>query len=478
MSNRTYLAYAYGRKSILINNMSKEDSVNYQKSTIEEYANQHNIYIEKFFSDVGYSGKNTDRPDLQEMLQCLKTSKKKIDYLLFYSVDRLGRDFEANITTVLEITSFVKKIVFVTEGLVSDAEHFKPLFLLYTAIAQSYRENLLVNLSNGRRAKVLGRKSFNGSIIPLGYTKEKGKKGSQKLLPATSINTDNFEEMQGLLIVQHIFHCFLFGISLRGIAKSLNRHFGTTRRNAAWDGTSVRYVLENVVYTGNLKGVLDGSENYLIEKANVFPIVDPLLFEFISHRMKHNCSGRKRQTLFRQPHFTICKTCLEMLHEKRDKLICLNCKTEVAIDLVSNKIIEESLKLIQGNIENYNWSQATNNSLVKFKSKRTKLIRNLIILQQRRAEIDILDFSNSKKQMIEANSKEICKYQQELLIFDELINNIQSLSEKEIENFSKQKISHYLLKLPYLILIDFNQFNIDILFHKNSLLNEGVGIIA
>ncbi|MBH0169294.1 recombinase family protein [Fictibacillus sp. 18YEL24] len=81
-------AIAYCRKSTINNRLTEEQGVLYQLKSIEQYAEYHQMNIVKTYSDVGYSGRNTERPELQEMLFDLKTMKIEADVLLIYSVDR------------------------------------------------------------------------------------------------------------------------------------------------------------------------------------------------------------------------------------------------------------------------------------------------------------------------------------------------------------------------------------------------------
>lgn len=51
----------YFRKSITVKGLSDEESVSYQSSSIQNYAEQTNSVIVKSFTDVGYTGSNTNR---------------------------------------------------------------------------------------------------------------------------------------------------------------------------------------------------------------------------------------------------------------------------------------------------------------------------------------------------------------------------------------------------------------------------------
>jgi DNA invertase Pin-like site-specific DNA recombinase len=127
-------AISYARKSIKVKDMSVEASVSYQKVLVDQYAKQNNMEIIKRYNDVGYTGSNINRPELQDMLH--DVTHTSVDVLLVYSVDRFGRDLRNNIDTMLKISTQVKKVIFVSEGISSDSEHFKMFFLLLTEMAQ------------------------------------------------------------------------------------------------------------------------------------------------------------------------------------------------------------------------------------------------------------------------------------------------------------------------------------------------------
>jgi len=154
-------AVCYCRKSIIVKGMSVEESVGYQQQAVQNYAETNGITITKFYNDIGFTGTNMNRPELQDMLADLKTAP--VDYLLFYSVDRLGRDLKSNIETILELTKYVDQVVFVADRLAIGDDYFKAFFLMNTGTAEESRTLLLRRLADGRKAKVTIRKTFDGS---------------------------------------------------------------------------------------------------------------------------------------------------------------------------------------------------------------------------------------------------------------------------------------------------------------------------
>lgn len=469
------IGFAYSRKSIKIGNLSEEESIGYQQSFMENYGSKNDIIIKEHFSDVGYSGRNTNRPDLLEMLNKIKHSIEPIDFVLFYSIDRLGRELGNNINILMEILDKVPKVIFVVENLSSDSKFFKPMFLLFSGVSVTSWENLKRNIVNGKRAKVLQRKNFNGTIIPLGYTREKGEKKHARLIPATKFATENLSEQQGYLIVQHIFHCFLLGVSLKRIAQSINNHFGPSRKGRKWDYSSVRYILKNEIYTGTLKGVLNNNEYYFLENANVEPLIDPFLFEFIQQSLNNSTKGRKSEVLYRLSNFTLCKNCLTMLSVKKQKLQCTKCKIETDFDQVE-AIIQRKLLIFLNNDFKENWKPIKLDIMNKFEIKKTNLTKAIIDLEKRKEKIYSMDDSVRQKRMLAANTEELMKLQKEYFKTELLFELALSLTQKDMQHYSKQSIRKFALKLPYLILIDFSCGTIDIVFHQKPVFLQKVGV--
>ena len=72
--------------------------------------------VEKIFMDK-ISGKNTDRPELQRMLSCIREG----DTLIVHSLDRLARNLADLLTMVQELTGRGVSVIFTTERLSFEA---------------------------------------------------------------------------------------------------------------------------------------------------------------------------------------------------------------------------------------------------------------------------------------------------------------------------------------------------------------------
>lgn len=312
-------AITYARKSVKVKGTSPEKSVSYQQVTMDDYAKRQGLKILKKYSDIGYSGKNLERPELKEMYMDLQTNK--VDYLLVYSVDRFGRDLVNNIDTMLEVLEFVEHVVFITENFSSSSEYFKMFFLILTAMSQEERERLLSRVAKGRQVKVLNRNEYDGKY-PFAYIKHPN---NDVILPATDEYTEDPSKIHEVYILKFIFYSYLSGLSLRKTANILNERFGPTKNGKRWSYKSVQYLLNNRHYSGYLTGVLEKKHHYLIKSENVIPVIDPVLHEKVIRMVKNESRGRKKTNTFNLPIFCLCKKCGNILKEENRSLKCEQC---------------------------------------------------------------------------------------------------------------------------------------------------------
>ena len=74
-----------------------------QRRVIQDYAVQNNIKIIEWFYDEAKSGKNTDRKELQNLLQFATRNSKKVDLVIVYRLNRGSRDAMSYYTSVKAI---------------------------------------------------------------------------------------------------------------------------------------------------------------------------------------------------------------------------------------------------------------------------------------------------------------------------------------------------------------------------------------
>jgi site-specific DNA recombinase len=188
------------------------------------------------YSDQGYSGKNTDRPDFQRLLKDIKADK--ISKLYVYRLDRFSRsiaDF-GQLWNVLQAHSV--EFVSVTESFDTSTPMGRAMLHIIMVFAQLERETTAERVKDNYDSRAaLG--SWPGGPAPYGYCNGRTSTGSPTLVP-------NMEQLE---IVCRIFEEYAEeGATLKSVADMLNREKIPCVRRSTWDNVSVARVLHAPVY--------------------------------------------------------------------------------------------------------------------------------------------------------------------------------------------------------------------------------------
>lgn len=210
--------------------MQRDELINYCKFVLntDDYA---------IFEDAGYSGKNTDRPAFQDMMsQC---RKKTFTHILVWKIDRISRN-------LLDFANMYEELKKLNITFVSKNEQFDTS----TAIGETMLKIILIFAELERKmtaervtATMLSRASngiWNGGKIPFGYSYDKSTKQFDILDKEAST-------------VKRIYNLYAQGVSMAGIAKSLNAEGITTRKGIFWNPASVNVILKNPFYYGTYR---------------------------------------------------------------------------------------------------------------------------------------------------------------------------------------------------------------------------------
>jgi DNA invertase Pin-like site-specific DNA recombinase len=454
---------SYCRKSIKPKGtVSDQDSILYQEQVIERYCEKDNIELEARFSDIGYSGTTTERPELQRMLESLQTGELQADVLLFYTVDRLGRDLRNNVDLVLQITEHVEKIVFVSEGITNSYDYFKMFFLLKSTMAEQERIAVYNRLMHGRKAVVENRQLFRGQHKPLGYVQHK----KEKLVHSSLENTSDLKELQSLLAAQFIFLGYLSGMSMRKIAQNLNRDFGLTKRGKKWDAKSISYILNNDIYAGILSGTLQ-NEAYHLKSPNVEPLLSQSLHSFIKKKLATEKPGRKPKD-FGLPGMTFCYECLNPVVVNQENIVCNQCDEKMSYSTFVHSVRKEFGGFLWGSYKDGHLKQQLINKRSNLFIKKMGIEQQLKELRVRKVLIMDLfsDEPGTELFMLQANEREELGLKQELQstdLFLEFLSKDEDLGTPNSPINLASSVS--LLHIPYLILVDLKSNQIFLEFH-------------
>ena len=261
---RLWKAALYIRLSREDEDMSKAESnsITSQREFLKEFLKQHpDIAPIDFYVDDGWSGTNFDRPDFQRMMTDIY--EHRIDCVIVKDLSRLGRNaaetsnYIDNVFARLQVRFIaIHNYIDTVESRMNAATH-----CITVGIQNVINEGVAATTSvNVRGTLNVERQQgkFIGSFACYGYRKDP--EDHHKLLI----------DEEAASVVRQIYAWFLNGKSIIGIAKELNEmgipnpsaykklhgmkyHHPTGKMNdGLWPDSSVRRVLRNEMYIGNM----------------------------------------------------------------------------------------------------------------------------------------------------------------------------------------------------------------------------------
>ena len=233
-------------------------SIGEQIERLEKYADAMAWDIVKTFVDPGYSGGNTDRPGLKDMIK--EIEKGGIDKVVVYKLDRLSR-------SQLDTLYLIEKVFLANNtDFVSMSENFdtstpfgRAMIGILAVFAQLEREQIKERTMIGKEARAKEGKWGGGSTEPIGYDYNIAK---------DLLEVNEYEAMQ----VRELFDLFLKGLPLRTI-ETMFLEKGYSHKHGVWDSKSMRRVLKNKIYLGYIRY----RDNYY--KAEHTPIISEETYE-------------------------------------------------------------------------------------------------------------------------------------------------------------------------------------------------------
>lgn len=297
---KQYRAFSYLRLSREDGDKSESDSILNQRKLINAYLLKHNdiILIDEFVDD-GWSGTNFQRPSMVEMLQRLEDGEA--DCVVVKDMSRFGRDF-------IQVGRYVQQI-FPQKGI-----RFIAINDGFDSSRKNQIDEILIpikNLMNDSYCSELSRKlrnqfqvqwrngEFLGAFASYGYQKSPYDK--HKLI---------IDEIAAE-VVKGIFYAKLKGYSMLSIADQLNRkeilppsaykqskglnyHAPTATQDSGWTVNTIRRILQNRIYVGDLEQGKHYKEYYksnrilkrprsewVVIQNNHEPVIDLLTFEAV-----------------------------------------------------------------------------------------------------------------------------------------------------------------------------------------------------
>jgi len=163
----------YTRVSTDIQAEKEFSSCESQEEKIKSFIqSQNNWQIAKVYTDAGYTGANTNRPALQELLEDIK--QNKIDIILAYKIDRLTRSPKDFYQLIEVFDKYQTDFISITERFDTSTPAGRLLRNIMLTFAQFEKE-----LTSERiKDKMLERAKkgmCSGGYAPFGYKRENKK---------------------------------------------------------------------------------------------------------------------------------------------------------------------------------------------------------------------------------------------------------------------------------------------------------------
>jgi site-specific DNA recombinase len=299
------------------NSFDDSESIQNQKNMLNKYAIEKQWDIYKIYSDDDFSGLDSDRPEWNQMIQ--DAEAKKFSTVLCKSQSRFTRDMEL-VEKYLH-KKFVEwgiRFVGMTDNADTSNKGNKKQRQIMGLTNEWYCEDISENIKAVFEDK-RNEGQFIGSFATYGYKKDP--KNKNKLIVDENVKS----------IIELVYQWYLEGYGTQHIAFMLNekgypnptkykQNEGFNFKNSSanndyglWNKTTVKRILKNEVYLGNMiqgkrkkvsyksKKIISTSQDQWIKVENTHePIIEKNIFDEVQRRIsvKQKSSGKGQAHIF------------------------------------------------------------------------------------------------------------------------------------------------------------------------------------
>ena len=479
MPNNIYRAVIYIRLSEADEGKSYEsesESITNQRNLLMNFVKEKDFIFVGEYVDDGYSGTNFERPGFTKMIEDIKN--KMANLVIVKDLSRLGRD---HVMTGYYIENFFPEnnIRFISlqenyDSAINQASNDSSTFIIACNDYYSRQNSIKIrSVLNDKRKKG----KFIGSNPSYGYMKDPNEKGH--LIP----------DHEYAPVVKKIFEMAANGVGLSDIASYLNDNKIKTpsslkrknpnskmRYNEQWTTSSVKKILKNRMYTGDMVQSTQTKVNYKSKKKKALPksnwdivpdthepLVDKLTFERIQGNVKRTNKGISKRDKRLFENLLFCKECgnaLTITYRKNQDYWTINCN-KYARDprrrlcephfMPYDKLEEALLEVVRTTCKDYinkidskvlSKEIADKNSSKNDNKEKIRYLENKI--KEYIAKIDMLYEDKFRGNISEATYKRLSQETERLLNRSQLdlerYKNIkkESIKTKELEEYEKR----------------------------------------
>lgn len=401
-------------------------SIDSQLRMIKEYCERNNYIIVSTYNDAGYSGKDLMRPEMQRLLQDIKS--KKIDKLVAIKVDRLTRNNFDGFWLLNYCEEHDVKIELILEPYDVSTANGEMIFGMNLVFGQ--RERKEIGARTKRAMEEMALEHIHPSKAPYGYTRNK-ETGHLEVEPI---------EAQ---VVKEIFNLCKKGHSTRNIANIMKDN-NAYLKQGKWASDRVYKILTNSIYIGTFEyGKYKRKPQDILRVENYCePIIAKKIWDLTRANLEKNKHSNYGEHIHLFTNLVKCPECNNILSStisyKKDKnnnrieyyyVTCKNsnCKNKGLhyssdkiekklgriLDELTRYMYEHKSELITSNTSKSKEINDIEKALIKLKNQEKKLVdlyisSNLnvdaINTKNEMIKKEILKLENKKKQIDPDNS--------------------------------------------------------------------------
>jgi len=198
--------------------------------------------VVEIYEDKGISGtkRPKERPGLKQLI--LDAQDEKFEGLIFYKLDRIGRNSAIVVTVITYLSRWGISIVSCQENIDTSTPTGVFVLKLFSNLSELERENMNIKLKDGAE-KRREQDGEVGGILPYGYRKINNK---------VSLNPEQAE------IIRYIFSERAKGYKLLDIAEDLNEKGVLSPKGSYWYKSTVSSIISKKdIYLGGSRNRSD-----------------------------------------------------------------------------------------------------------------------------------------------------------------------------------------------------------------------------
>lgn len=260
-------------------------SIGEQIERLTKYCEAMQWDIHKIYTDPGYSGGDTNRPGLQELIKDVESGI--IDRVVVYKLDRLSRSQKDTLYLIEDV--FLKNgadFVSMSENFDTSTPFGRAMIGILAVFAQLEREQIKERTMMGKEARAKEGKWHGSANYPIGYDYD---------IANDLLVVNEYEAMQ----VREVFETFLKGTPLRTM-ETMFLEKGYSHKYGNWEPKSIRRVLGSKIHCGYIyhKGEYYKAEHEPIIDEETYNKAQALLAERAeTYKDFYRDSGRKTSYL-------------------------------------------------------------------------------------------------------------------------------------------------------------------------------------